>query len=39
LVVPDRVVEADETMKLKAQGLVNAKPQQPTGIGTIVNDD
>jgi hypothetical protein len=39
LVVPDRVVEANETMKLKAQGLVNAKPQQPTGTGTIVNDD
>jgi hypothetical protein len=39
LIVPDRVKEADETMKLKAQGIVNAKSQQPTGTGTIVNDD
>lgn len=39
LVVPDRLAEPDETMKLKAQGIVNAKPQQPTGTGTIVNDD
>lgn len=39
LIVPDRLKEADETMKLKAQGIVNAKPQQPTGTGTIVNDD
>jgi len=39
LVVPDSVVEPNETVKLKAQTLINAKPQQPTGTGTIVNDD
>jgi hypothetical protein len=39
LLVPDRLAEPNETLKLKAQGLVNAKPQQPTGTGTILNDD
>jgi hypothetical protein len=39
LIVPDRLREADETMKLKALGIVNARPRQPTGTGTIVNDD
>jgi hypothetical protein len=38
-VVPDRVTEPNETLKLKAQAIVNAKPQQSTGTGTIVNDD
>jgi hypothetical protein len=39
LIVPDRKHESDETMTLKAHGIVNAKPQHPTGIGTIVDDD
>jgi len=39
LIVPDRVKEADETMKLKAQGVVNAQTRRATGTGTIVNDD
>ena len=39
LIVPDRIREADETLKFKAQGVVNARPQQSTGTGTIINDD
>ena len=39
LIVPDRKREADETMQLKAQGIVNAQTRQATGTGTIINDD
>jgi Calx-beta domain/F5/8 type C domain/Putative Ig domain len=39
LIVPDRAKEANETMKLKAQGAVNAKLRQATGTGTILDDD
>jgi hypothetical protein len=39
LIVPDRVKENDETVKLKAQGILNATSQRPIGSGTIINDD
>lgn len=39
LLVPDRLKEGDETLKLTAQGVVNAQARRATGNGTIVNDD